>query len=489
MRTNIVFVVFAFCCFAFSVSIKAQEKQPGLSVALSASSQLTIEGPHRFTDIAGVKGLQVTSLKTKAFIETDAINEDAGTFSIWMSPLEDLGKSALKGKMRNGMSYPLISDHWPPRAADSSNFSVYYQGAGYPRVIARFTDGSFWGQMDFGIAPFVYAEELPLKKGQWYQFTVTWDKSAETLKMYINGVPVGHNYLAKSFKTSGSKLYIGNPLMVMSHLSVLPRVMNAGEVRKEYRRLRPVSNMPADSTVEAISTVQEMRPSQMRRDRSWEKVYACSFTDPAELKKWTLQTGDLYRDRFKLESTKDGLYWETPDIIHNESRACLWSPVNIEGDQWVEFEFQVLSPKGLALLMLYASGMQGEDVIDDHGLVQSGSMGDMLSNYRNYHWEYMRRVEAMRTDVETQYVNKNPWGKAMYIGCVPRFEQNRWYRLSCIRTGHRLVGLLDDKVVFDVTDDPYDNNGPVLNSGRVVLRQMYNTTMRYRNFVIYRKKQ
>jgi len=149
----------------------------------------------------------------------------------------------------------------------------------------------------------------------------------------------------------------------------------------------------------------------------------------------------------------------------------------------------MISPRGLALVMWCASGMQGEDVIGDHGLTQSGSMGSMLSRYRNYHWEFVRRVEAMRTDVETQYVNKNPWSKSLYVGCVPRFEPNKWYRLSCIKVGNRLIGLLDGKVVFDVEDDPYDNNGPLLNSGRIVLRQMYHTAMRYRNFVVYRKKE
>ena len=115
-------------------------------------------------------------------------------------------------------------------------------------------------------------------------------------------------------------------------------------------------------------------------------------------------------------------------------------------------------------------------------------MGDMLLNYRNYHWEYMRRVEAMRTDVESQYVNKNPWAKSLYAGCVPRFEQNRWYKIRFIKSGNRLYGSLDGKTVFDVQENANDNNGPVLNSGRVVLRQMYNTAMKYRNFKIYRKK-
>ncbi len=69
--------------------------------------------------------------------------------------------------------------------------------------------------------------------------------------------------------------------------------------------------------------------------------------------------GDKFRDRFKLDITENGLYWETPDIIDTESRGYLWCPAKVEGDQWIEFEFQLVSPKGLALVMMCASGSQG----------------------------------------------------------------------------------------------------------------------------------
>lgn len=114
-------------------------------------------------------------------------------------------------------------------------------------------------------------------------------------------------------------------------------------------------------------------------------------------------------------------------------------------------------------------------------------MSVILSKTVNYHWEFMRRVEVMRTDLETQYVSKNSWGKKMYYGCIPRFEQNHWYRLRFVKLGNRLHGSVDGKTVFDITDYPFINNGPVLNFGRIGLRQMYNTTMRYKNFIVYEK--
>ncbi len=481
------FTAFIFClCFLTPFNnLLAQIKTDLIEIPLIRDSEIIIEGSHRYMKIAGITGLHVTSLKTKAFIETTAFKSDKGTVSFWMSPLENIDKAPDVG---SSMIYPFLSDVFPPSIVDSSSFSIYYQGTHYPRVIARFTDGSFWGQMDFGIAPFVYAEALPLQKGQWYNIAVTWDKTAETLKMYINGELAGHNFSAKAFKQVKNKIYIGNPLMVISHFKIQSDLLTMVEIKKEYRSIRPASNKPSDNTLRAIMIPQDKPALDFQLDKSWHKVYECNFTNKSDLDAWIFQTGDIYKDKFKLEITGTGLVWETPNIIHKESRGYLWCPVTVEGDQCIEFEFQLLSPKGLALLIMCASGLQGEDIIENHGLRKTGSMSDMNSNYRNYHWEFVRRVEAMRTDVETQYVNKNPWGKTLYVGCIPRIEQNRWIKIRFTKIDNKLVGSLDGKTVFNVEENPYDNNGPGFNSGRVVLRQMYNTSMSYRNFVIYQKK-
>lgn len=465
--------------------LSAQYNPVKLDIHLNDTTQLTIEGPHRFVKIAGITGLHVRSLKTKAFIETTALQSNRGTLSIWMSPLENIDKSPSTGL---NTIYPLISDYYPLGLVDSASLSVYYNGSGYPRVIARFTEGSYWEQMDYGIAPVVYAEALPLQKGQWYHFVVTWDKLAGKIIMYINGEQVGHNLLAKNFISGKNKVYIGNPLMIVSGLKIQTEILNSAEVKKEYLSMRPVTNQLSDSVIRNIVIPQKKPALNFQLSDSWEKVYNCSFTNKSDLEGWIFQTGDKFRDRFKLDITEKGLYWETPDIIDTESRGYLWCPVKVEGDQWIEFEFQLVSPKGLALLMMCASGIQGEDIIEDHGLSKTGSMGDMLANYRNYHWEYVRRVEAMRTDVETQYVSKNPWEKSLFVGSVPKLEQNRWIKIRFIKIDNKLYGSLDGYTVFEVEDSGFDNNGPVLNSGRVVLRQMYNTAMRYRNFVIYQRK-
>ncbi|MBL7697322.1 MAG: DUF1961 family protein [Chitinophagaceae bacterium] len=470
---------------SLSIAVENIIAQPGTQFfSLKDSISVHIEGSHRFITINNITGLHSKSLKTRAWIESTNLASDEGSISLWMSPLEDIDKSH---SVEGSLVYPLISDQPTANNVDSCKFSIYYRGNGYPRLIGSFTDGSFWGQMDYGLSPFVYAESLKLIRGQWYHIVINWNKGKNSLRMHINGEMVGHNFSAKSFKPAGNKLFIGNPLMVIANVKINKKELSENEIQKAYSSLRPATNQLADSEIKAV-----VRPVNKGvaapLDNTWKKVYSCAFNKPADLESWTFQTGDLYRDKFTLETSSEGLLWTTPEIIHTESRGYLWCPYATEGDVCIEYEFQLQSLKGLALLIMCASGTRGEDIIADQGLRKTGSMSDMNVNYRNYHWEYMRRVEAMRTDVETQYVNKNPWGKSLFVGCTERLPQNKWIKIRLMKSGKRISGYLDGKKIFDVEDSGFDNNGPLLNSGRVVLRQMYATSMLYRNFVIYQKK-
>jgi hypothetical protein len=109
-------------------------------------------------------------------------------------------------------------------------------------------------------------------------------------------------------------------------------------------------------------------------------------------------------------------------------------------------------------------------------------IGDRI---RNYHWEYFRRVEAMRTDFESQVLMKNPWQHPLAYATRPRLELGKWHNLVFIKMGPRIVGEIDGQTVFDVTDTPSQGHGPVFDFGRIALRQMYQTTMRYRNLHIW----
>lgn len=277
--------------------------------------------------------------------------------------------------------------------------------------------------------------------------------------------------------------------MVMRDLTIDEAVPTEKAILAAYNSYKLPGNVQADKDIREATSVLIKPVLNVERDSSWKEAYSCSFTNTDDLKGWIYQTGDKFKDSFDVRITKEGLLIKTPTNVDVDTRMYLWSPKTFEGDQWIEFDFRLESPKGLALVAICTAGSHREDFIQDHGVEKTGGMGTILGRTVNYHWEFMRRVEMMRSDLETQYLAKNSWGRKMFYGVIPRFEQNRWYRLRFVKLDNRLHGSINGKTVFDIVDDPSVNNGPVLNFGRIGLRQMYNTTMRYKNFIVYERNE
>ncbi len=458
-----------------------------LHLPLTDPTSLDLQGPHRFITIGGLTGFQPTSLRTKAMVSTTLHRSPAGAVSLWFSPLEDAGfypvPLAIRTAVPTAAILPLISDADPAGAVETMRFGLFWT-AGYPQLLGKFAAGGIWTQLNFGLAPFVYAERLILRAGAWYHLLVTWDKPRRSLRLYVNGRLMGRSDSADNFAEPGETLRVGNTAMIVRDLRIETSVPTETDIRARYAAQRPAGNGPADEDIHQAVDLITRPPLDLVRDSSWAEAYATDFTRQRDVEAWPFQTGDKHRSEFTIQATAEGLLARTPDLIANDSRMYLWSPFSFEGDQWVEYDFRPESTDGLSLLTVCCRGPLREDFLLDHAMEKSGSMGVILNQTYNYHWEYVRRVEVMRRDVETQYLTKNPWGRRLSYGCIPRLDA-QWHRLRFVKVGRRMHGSIDGRTVFDVTDDPLANNGPVLNFGRLGLRQMYKTTMRYRNLSVH----
>jgi len=168
------------------------------------------------------------------------------------------------------------------------------------------------------------------------------------------------------------------------------------------------------------------------------------------------------------------------------TRMYLWTRQVMQGDLAVSFEFKIHRHGGLALLMVQAAGMQGEDFLDDYPLRSDGSMQVVhREDVRNYHWEFYREMADCRNDLVSHGCFKNPWLRPMNYQIENRtWETDRWYRLTFLQECSRLRGAIDGVTVMDVLDTGFDNNGPVLRHGRIALRAMMRTDMTFRNFEV-----
>jgi hypothetical protein len=468
-----------------------QSKTERFFASFTDLTSLTVTGKRRFVTIDGQTGFQPTSLHTRAYIETTAHQGDEGTISFWFSPLEDLDFFPRAGNQTdrdpNAFDYPLISDVFPPNRIRDMKFGIYWHN-GDPQIMCKLSTGNDGSKEENFYPAYAYIEKVPLRAGRWYQMTVTWSKVKKKIDVFVNGLLMGANHKASDFMQSGTKLYIGCPMMVMRDLTITHGMLSAEKVKADYEHHRPSSGSRTEAELLPLSVPPAPAVSDLKRDESWQKAYDCPFTKGTDLDGWSVQTDTAYLHTVTTRITPEGLYFKTTDQAIPDARCTLWGPRIFEGDQWLELDFRIESPEGLALIVLCAGGVGREDFIGDHGLEMTGKMSPILGSTRNYHWEFLRRVNVIRRDVETQAVYKNPWMKHMYYGLIPKLEQGRWYHLQMVKTGNRVRGSLDNRMIFDFEDDPNAFAGPVLNFGRIGLRHMWQTTVRYKNLAVYERR-
>lgn len=338
-----------------------------LHVPLKDDTNIKIEGPHRFLKIAGLTGFQPTSLKTIAIIKTTAHQGPRGSVSFWFSPLQDLDFFKMnENTLPGGNIFSLLSDTFPSLKPDDMSFGIFWSNS-YPQFMGKFAKGAIWKKLDHGLAPFVYAERLPLRRNALYYMVLTWDKPAQNLKLYINGVLMGFYNYANNFEMSGEDLYIGNTMMIMRDLTIEESIPAQKAILAAYHSQKLLHNIQADNDIREATVVVQKPAFNVMRDASWKEAYTCSFTNADDLKGWIFQTGDKFKEKFDVRITKEGLLIKTPAEVDVDTRMYLWSPKTFEGDQWIEFDFRLESPQGLALLAVFASGAHREDFIGDHG--------------------------------------------------------------------------------------------------------------------------
>lgn len=470
--------------------------EPILSVALDGRETFgaeekgpRIEGPHRFIKVGEKTGFLPTSLQSSCSVQTEVLRGEIGTLELMVCPMEALRKAAIREWMIDKPStwiYPILADGFPGNRKENTCFAWYWQFRWYPAIVAKFCAGA--EDYDFIAPPVAFVEAFELEAFEWYHFCLTWDFKKCEMDIFINGLNWGRLY--RKFEqrdTPSDRLYIGNTAMASADVRAYPqRVTHAEAFSLFERQERFVSDKilrknRADYTPKsAVDKLPERGPG-------WHLAYENSFTKPGDTDGW-VQEGCL-EEETKLvhnEITPEGWLLETPDFIHNDSRVFFWSPESFEGDLHVSFEFRGEKDNGLALLVTHGNGLQREDIIHDHPARSTGAMTTIIGDaIRNYHWEFFRRYPVLRNDADSQFLVKNPWCWDLAYLHIPRLELHEWHRLDFRKEGKSLIGAINGKVIIDATDNHDTNSGADLNCGRIAIRLMYQTRMRFRNLEVW----
>lgn len=157
-------------------------------------------------------------------------------------------------------------------------------------------------------------------------------------------------------------------------------------------------------------------------------------------------------------------------------------PGNYEGDVLVECEFKLERPEGLALLIFNASTFDRADVIDHRNYDETGHMRTLLADVRAYWWVFHRKTPPTRKRDDTHILLKAPHSNPPLDDNIGNLaDVGTWHTLTVGKEGDRIRGAIDDTVIVDADESDFPGNGPPLNTGRVGIRHMQKTRIRYRD--------
>ena len=458
------------------------------------TSNTSLTGPARVISFEGRKGINLTSIHSVLELKQHTLNKPQGTVSLWFMPLEDLSafdpKSGMSTSNPNWITYPFLSDSRNPQDFDNGNFKLAWSPRWHPSLIALFAKGSFYQQaFDMPHRSLISVSHLTFAK-KWYELTLSWDYDRDQYNLYLNGILIGRQdqfYPDKFYRDSaGASLYTGNPSLVMSTIQFYDATLSSQEIYGNFRREATSFSQKIEDDLVATYDGNGRGQFNWSPDNQWRKEMSIDFDKPSDLDNFYVQG-----DPVAVKVNDQGLLIETIDSPYTQKeldhQVYLWSNRTFEGDLYVEYEFKVLRPGGLSLLMVQASGMNREDFMADYPLRTSGRMKTVYGeDIRNYHWEYYREMADMRNDVSNSALMKNPFAYPLSFSALTTpVEKNVWHKLQFLQIGNKLTGVIDGKIMVEFTDDGFTNNGPVYNFGHIAIRCMLHSKLQFRNLRVY----
>ena len=214
---------------------------------------------------------------------------------------------------------------------------------------------------------------------------------------------------------------------------------------------------------------------------TWKKgqiIYENSFSSPQDVAGWIMEGPG------KTEFQENWMHMYSPK---EEGHHVFWCPEDFHASFIAEWELQNIEPDaGLCIIFFAAEGVNGEDIFDPSFPARDGTFNQYTKSkyFNNYHISYYANGKDKRAR-EVAHIRKNSGFNIVQVGepGIP-VESTAIHRMKLIKDGAHIVMFVDDRRIIDWTDDGREY-GPVLEGGKMGLRQMQWTHFRYRNFKVW----
>jgi len=457
----------------------------------------------RSVTVQGRTGQNPLSVHQRFTFPAHTLNLPKGTFTFWLLSLEDTSTTCTPPSM--GMSNPnnglrsFLSDSAQLTDPDSSQFSLEWQDYWQTGLLVRHYPGSFYPDaFRHRYRAVCKSVGFTWQRYQWNQFTYTWDHPSGEMYLYVNGVRVGSSdRMTRHYEVdqAGDMLYSGGiPSMVYSDLSFYDQYVPADVVAEMYRSEVIEEDMGYNRSL-ALHYAGVGNPDfSFVPGSDWKQTIDLPLSQPENLSSFYLQG-----HRQAVTSTPEGLHVQTPTFTYwqvvtepdlTEKQVYLWLLPWLEGDLYVEFDFQPVQEGGLMLFMAQCSGFWGEDFMADYPRKTSGKMTTVFGeDVRNYHWECWRDMNDTRNDVCSHGLIKQPYGIPLAHGTqAAPTRLGEWNRLQFLQQGEEIRGAINGEEVFHAHDRSFSGTGTCLNRGHLAIRCMVNTNLFLRNLKVWNLK-
>lgn len=210
----------------------------------------------------------------------------------------------------------------------------------------------------------------------------------------------------------------------------------------------------------------------------------------------------LYETSMDTESSLDGwvmegpggrtfgdgwmnLFSNDPDSILKRGHIVYWCPQEFPDSFVAEWEIQITAKEGLCIVFFAAKGSAGKDIFDESLPERTGIFKQYTRGAIDcYHISYYANTPSGIGRI-TSNIRKNS-GFYLVSNGPPGIEpgSDAVHAMRLVKDGAYVQLQVDGQVIVDFTDDG-ESYGPVLECGKIGLRQMQWTKARYRNFRVY----
>jgi hypothetical protein len=210
-------------------------------------------------------------------------------------------------------------------------------------------------------------------------------------------------------------------------------------------------------------------------------LYENSMATAEDVKDWVMEGPGV------TEFKDNWMHMYAPDEKYHH---VFWCPKDFPANFVAEWELQNQEPDaGLCIIFFAARGNNEESIFDPSFPERDGTFRGYTKSkhFNNYHISYYANGKDNRAR-EISHLRKNSGFHKVQIGepGIP-IHSKVVHKMRLVKDGAHITCFVDGRKVIDWTDDGVEY-GPVLQEGKIALRQMKWTHFRYRNFKVWELK-